>query len=221
MTNTTNISNQKNFALQGSHYQERYTSENKSIELSKTSVALSNDEATYSASSFEFNASFKTYTPDMDKVNAMKEEAENKLVNLMKDSIEQGFTKQANALEKALSRYTGDSTLVEGSDITISIKIEITTASTEESSETNAQDDYWSAENTSDRFIEFAKALSGNDSSKVDLFKNAFIKGYEAAEELFGRTLPDVCSDTYDLTLEKFDQWQNEDSEIEETASII
>ena len=77
-----------------------------------------------------------------------------------------------------------------------------------------AEGGYWSAEETSTRFLEFAQALSGGDPSKAEALKNAFIEGYKQAEEIWGGELPELSKKTYELTLDKFDNWKTESSEL-------
>ncbi|MDY6324219.1 MAG: hypothetical protein SPL99_04060 [Catonella sp.] len=73
-----------------------------------------------------------------------------------------------------------------------------------------ADDGYWGVEKTSDRILQFAKALSGDDSSKADELLEAFKKGYKAAgEEWGGDGLPDISKRTYDAVVKKFDAWKN------------
>ncbi|MCR5527129.1 MAG: hypothetical protein K6F39_07075 [Lachnospiraceae bacterium] len=72
-----------------------------------------------------------------------------------------------------------------------------------------AEGGYWSVEETSDRIVDFAIALSGNDSSKADELLEAFKKGYEQAEKLWGGELPEISKKTFDSVLDKFDQWKN------------
>lgn len=73
-----------------------------------------------------------------------------------------------------------------------------------------SEDGYWGVEQTSDRILDFAKALSGNDTSKAELLLNAFKDGYKAATKSWGDELPDISKRTYDAVLEKFEKWQNE-----------
>ena len=72
-----------------------------------------------------------------------------------------------------------------------------------------ADDGYWGVEQTSDRILDFAKALSGNDPEKADLLIDAFKKGFEDATKSWGKDLPDISQRTYDAVLEKFDKWKN------------
>ncbi len=50
-----------------------------------------------------------------------------------------------------------------------------------------AEDGYWGVEQTSDRILDFAKALSGNDPEKADLLIDAFKKGFEDATKSWGK----------------------------------
>ena len=49
-----------------------------------------------------------------------------------------------------------------------------------------AEDGFWGVAQTSARAIEFAKALSGGDPSKIALLRDAIEAGYQAAEEARG-----------------------------------
>lgn len=69
---------------------------------------------------------------------------------------------------------------------------------------------HWSASNTADRLLEFAKTLSGGDPEKIDKLKEGFLKGFEEAEKAWGGALPEICQKTKDAVLEGFDDWKNE-----------
>ncbi|MCR4610408.1 MAG: hypothetical protein K5644_00770 [Lachnospiraceae bacterium] len=72
-----------------------------------------------------------------------------------------------------------------------------------------AEDGYWGVNQTSDRILDFAIALSGNDSSKAEELIDAFKKGFSEATAAWGKELPDISQKTYDAVLEKFDAWKN------------
>lgn len=78
-----------------------------------------------------------------------------------------------------------------------------------------AEDGYWGVEQTSDRILDFAKALSGNDPDKADELLNAFKKGFKQATKSWGDSLPDISQRTYDAVVEKFDAWKNGTAETE------
>lgn len=70
-----------------------------------------------------------------------------------------------------------------------------------------AEDGYWGVEQTSDRIIEFAKALVGDDPDKAESMRAAFEKGFKAATKSWVKELPDISQKTYDAVMKKFDDW--------------
>ena len=67
-----------------------------------------------------------------------------------------------------------------------------------------------SPEKVSDRILEFANAISGGDKSKFDLLKNSIEEGFNQAKQALGGTLPDISQKTYDLVMEKLNNWKDE-----------
>ncbi len=70
-----------------------------------------------------------------------------------------------------------------------------------------SEDGYWGVKKTSDRILDFAKALSGDDPSKAQELLDAFDKGYKAATKEWGKDLPDISKQTYDAVHSKFEEW--------------
>lgn len=81
-----------------------------------------------------------------------------------------------------------------------------------------AEDGYWGVEATSNRIIDFAVALCGDDPDKLEEMKAAFEKGYKQAEKTWGGSLPDICQKTYDAVFEKFDKLINPETETAEVT---
>lgn len=82
-----------------------------------------------------------------------------------------------------------------------------------------ADDGYWGVEQTSDRIVDFAKALAGDDADKADELLSAFKKGFSEATKSWGKTLPDISQRTYDAVVKKFDSWKNgTDSKTDKAA---
>lgn len=77
-----------------------------------------------------------------------------------------------------------------------------------------AEDGYWGVNQTSDRIIDFAKALTGGDPEKIDSMIEAFKNGYKEAEKTWGGELPEISKKTYDAVLEKFEALKAPESEI-------
>lgn len=64
-------------------------------------------------------------------------------------------------------------------------------------------------EAVSDRIVNFAKAVSGGDKSKLDKLRSAIDKGFKEAEKILGQ-LPEISRKTYDRIMEKLDAWEEE-----------
>ena len=101
-----------------------------------------------------------------------------------------------------------------------------TAEGTESSSELNIPE-YWNAENTSQRIVDFATSffeISGKDAEEFGkVIIDAVKKGFEEANEILGNSLPgpvaELISDTQRLTLEKLDAWVAENSQPELAAA--
>lgn len=70
-----------------------------------------------------------------------------------------------------------------------------------------SEDGYWGVKQTAARTVEFAKSLSGGDSTKLAELKAAIEKGYEEAEKSWGGSLPDICYQTKEATLNGLEDW--------------
>lgn len=86
----------------------------------------------------------------------------------------------------------------------------VTEAAKLQAQEAISEDGYWGVEQTSQRIVDFAKALAGNDASKADELLEAFKKGYEEATATWGKELPDISQKTYTAVEEKFAAWKAE-----------
>lgn len=139
-----------------------------------------------------------TKKTDYAMVEKLKADAEQRTAQL-RSLVEKMMTKQGEAIGTADSIW---SFLAKG-DFTVD-------AETKAQAEADiAEDGYWGVEQTSDRILDFAKALSGNDPEKADMLLDAFKKGFEAATKSWGDKLPDISQRTYDAVIEKFETWKN------------
>lgn len=70
-------------------------------------------------------------------------------------------------------------------------------------------DGYWGVEQTSDRLVSMAQALSGGDSAKADELIAAMKKGFSQATKAWGEDLPDICKNTIDTAVKKMEDWRD------------
>lgn len=131
-------------------------------------------------------------------VSKLKADAEQR-TSQMRSLVEKMMTQQGSTIGKADSMW---SFLASG-------KFTVDAATKAQAQADIADDGYWGVKQTSDRILDFAKALSGNDPSKADELLEAFKKGYQKATGTWGRQLPDISSRTYDAVVKKFDDWKN------------
>ena len=145
-----------------------------------------------------------TKKTDYALVNKLKADAEERTSQL-RSLVEKMMTKQGVAIGTADSMWSflakGDFTVDEATRAQVQADI--------------ADDGYWGVDQTSDRILDFAKALSGNDPEKADLLLDAFKKGFKEATKSWGQDLPDISQRTYDAVVEKFNKWKNGTEETE------
>lgn len=94
----------------------------------------------------------------------------------------------------------------------------VTEAAKLQAQEDISENGYWGVEQTSDRILDFAKALAGGDVSKADELLDAFKKGYEQATGAWGKELPDISKETYKAVEEKFAAWKAESEQATQTT---
>lgn len=143
----------------------------------------------------------KTFKANEEMIAKLKADAEARVAQL-KSIVEQLITKQSNTFANANDMW---SILREG-NFTVD-------AETKAQAQADiAEDGYWGVNQTSDRIIDFAVALTGGDSSKLGKMLDAFKEGYAQAEKTWGGELPEISKQTYDAVVEKFDKLMNSEN---------
>lgn len=77
----------------------------------------------------------------------------------------------------------------------------------EKARELISEDGYLGVEQTSDRIIQFAISLNGNDPNRLEEIKAGIEKGFQMAAKALGGILPDISMKTYNAVMEKLDAW--------------
>lgn len=132
--------------------------------------------------------------PDIKRIEQLKKEAEDALRPL-RQMVEELLKKQGMTFKAAeLKPYEGG-------------MVEIDDETRAEAQRLISDDGEYGIENTANRLFEFAKAVSGNDKTKINELKSAIEQGYKLAEKAFGGALPEISKKTLERTMEKLDQW--------------
>lgn len=156
------------------------------------------------SSSSGFSDTAAVYEPSskIDRVTLVKQlKADNQAhIDSMKKMAMEMIQGQGNALAQSdqIWKFLADGNFT------------VTEAAKKQAKEAISEDGYWGVNQTSDRIVEFAKALSGGDVSKADMLFEAFKKGYAQATKAWGKELPDISSQTYQAVEEKFAAWKEE-----------
>ena len=139
----------------------------------------------------------------------------NQIIAKMKADAEQQSANLRSIVEKLMLGQTKANTLAGNDEDSMwkflaSGEFEVDAATKAQAQEDIAEDGYWGVEKTSDRIVDFAKALAGNDAGKAQELLDAFKKGYEQAEKTWGKELPEISKKTFEATERKFNEWMNE-----------
>lgn len=70
-----------------------------------------------------------------------------------------------------------------------------------------SEDGHYGVKAVSDRLVDFAITVSGGDKTKLAELTSAIEAGFEAAREVLGGELPEICNQTYDETMRKLNEW--------------
>lgn len=179
-------------------YQTSQASKKVSETADKTTTTDKTENGVVYEKSSQTDKNTVTKKTDYKMVEKLKADAEQRTSQL-RSLVEKMMTKQGTAIANADSMW---SFLAEG-NFTVDEETQ------KQAQADIAEDGYWGVEQTSDRILDFAKALSGNDPEKADLLIDAFKKGFDDATKSWGKDLPDISKRTYDAVLEKFDKWKN------------
>ncbi|WP_346355067.1 hypothetical protein [Azotosporobacter soli] len=164
-------------------------------------------EATVFEKSAQPLSAVQTYTKDTAKLDEINKAVEEKLGSLRSAvekliSMQQVKSGEAAGLsyDQIMSKYDGKL-----KEFFSNLKVDDETRS--KAQQDIAADGFWGVKQTSERAIEFAKALSGGDPSKIALLRTAIEDGYKAAEKSWGGELPELCKQTQEATLKGLDEW--------------
>lgn len=158
---------------------------------------------------------------DAESIEQMKAESERQYANMI-ETIKQMIarqSKEAGGIPKELDFFNRlPKTIAElhGSDGFLPSKDGVS-EDTHIGEDLNDPNSYWSAEQTAGRIVDFAKKISGGDTKKYEVLKQAIEKGFKAASSYFDK-MPDITSKTHDLVMKGLDDWAGKSSETEKTA---
>ena len=135
---------------------------------------------------------------DLDIVNRMKADLQ-KRKDQLRSLVEQMLNKQGKAFTDATNMW----------EMLRTGKLEVDPEVAKQAQADIAEDGYWGVEQTSNRLVEFAKGLAGNDAAYADELLAAMKKGFEQATGEWGDDLPDLCQRTIEAAEKKMIAWRD------------
>ena len=157
-------------------------------------------------------SSTKSNKVDADTIAKLKADADAKFSQL-RGIVEQLISKQSKASETVSIWEQFKNGVLNGT-------IEVDPATAKQAQEDISEDGYWGVKQTSERILDFAKAISGNDPEKAEQMREAIKKGYESAADFWGGELPELSQKTYDAVMKGLDDWKEEAEKAAATTNI-
>ena len=168
-----------------------------SAEITKASVTagtVSSDAAVYEKGSNDPEKLLKEPKVDQETIDRLKAEADERHAQL-KGLVEKLLLKQGGTWDNSLglaSMYR---------------KLEVDEETRAQAEADIAEDGYWGVEQTSDRILDFAKALAGTDPEMAEKMLDAIKEGFKQAGIEWGEDLPDISQKTMEATYKKVNDW--------------
>lgn len=125
-------------------------------------------------------------------------------IEQLKKESDKSFANLKRMIENMLQKQGTTLKLLEPDEL-----VNIDEATRAEASEMIGDNGPYGIEAMSDTIVDFAKAISGGDKSKLDKLIAAIDKGFSEAGKILGG-LPEISMKTYDRIMEKLDIWKNE-----------
>ena len=182
------------------------TGTDKDVTASESATETSDVGVVYEPSKETTQTSTKKNTKvDSETIAKLKADADQRLSQL-KGIVEQLITKQGKTSETASIWSQFRQGVLDGS-------ITVDEATAKQAQEDISEDGYWGVKQTSERILDFAKALTGGDSSKVEEMRKAIEKGFSQAAKLWGDELPEISQKTHDAVMKGLDEWAKQSTE--------
>ena len=95
------------------------------------------------------------------------------------------------------------------------VNLEVSPEMQAEALEMIGEDGYYGVKQTTDRILQFAKAMAGPNATPAQIanLRDGVQQGFDAVAKMFGGfdKLPQVTKDTYDAVMKAFDEWAGGD----------
>lgn len=167
-----------------------------------------NAAAVYERDSTSENSK-RVFKRDNETIKRLLDESEQR-AQALRELVEKMLLRQGKTYDEATDIY---GLLREG-------KLEADPETIAQAQKDIAADGYWGIEQTSERLLSFAKALTGGNTTMADEMIAAVKKGFEEATKAWGGELPGICKNTMETAIKKLEAWRDSIADEEEMADI-
>ena len=151
------------------------------------------------------SSSKKNTKVDSNTIAKLKADADARLSQLQ-GIVERLITKQGKTADNVSIWSQFRQGVLDGS-------ITVDEATAKQAQEDISEDGYWGVKQTSERILDFAKALTGGDSSKIEEMRKAIEKGFSQAAKMWGDELPEISQKTHEAVMKGLDDWAKESAQ--------
>ncbi len=173
-----------------------------------SSVASGKEEEAYSVSKSGNNPS--QFEVDYDKIRSLKADYR-KGYSAFRHMVTTLLHKQGQKSQDILKKIFGENGNFENvTDLgKVMASLDVDDETRAEAASLIGEDGDLGVNQVSKNILDFAKAASGGDPSKIEELKQAFLKGLSEAEHVWGGSLPQISYQTKEAVLKGFEEWEN------------
>lgn len=99
-------------------------------------------------------------------------------------------------------------------------RLNVDAATIEKAKAAIAEDGEFGIKQVAERILSFARAVIGNDPSKLEAVRAAVEKGFKQASDILGGTLPDISQKTHSVIMAEFDRWASDGMPSGDSVSL-
>ena len=193
-------------AVNGLTSNANLTQINASYEKVTVSAEITKASVTASTASFSGDAAvFEKGSNDADKI-VKEHKVDQETIDRLKAEADERPAQLKGLVEKLLLKQGGTFDVSQGLANAYR-KLEVDQETMEQAQKDIAEDGYWGVEQTSDRILDFAKALAGTDPDMAEKMLDAIKEGFKQAGIEWGEELPEISKQTMEATYNKVNEW--------------
>jgi len=141
-----------------------------------------------------------------DQISSLKDQMKSTELDMMRKLVESVHNSMKSQLGSIFSKKSSI-TLSTGAVLTeADFAVPSMPGSVEDAKAALAEGGAWSVDATAKRITDLSAKIANGDVNMLEKMRDAFVKGYNDAERVWGGKLPDISRKTYDAVMNRFDE---------------